>query len=39
MDYDDRWGRYRIRLTPIDFNQQLDLITEGLKQAFQEVSN
>lgn len=34
MDYDDRWGRYRIRLTPADLNEQQDVITEVLTQAF-----
>lgn len=34
MDYDDRWGRYRIRLTPADLNEQRDVITEVLTQAF-----
>ena len=34
MDYDDRWGRYRIRLTPADLNEQQDVITGVLTQAF-----
>ncbi|MDB4786767.1 hypothetical protein OAG29_02260 [Planctomycetaceae bacterium] len=38
MDYDDRWGRYRIRLTPNEFQQQLDVITQVLSQAFEEVN-
>lgn len=34
MDYDERWGRYRIRLTPGDMKKQLDVITNVLTQAF-----
>ena len=34
MDYDDRWGRYRIRLTPSDLKKQTDVITQVLTQAF-----
>jgi len=34
MDYDDRWGRYRIRLTPAELRQQKEIITQVLKQAF-----
>ncbi len=34
MDYDDRWGRYRIRLTPADLDKQQVVITEVLTQAF-----
>ena len=34
MDYDDRWGRYRIRLTPDDLKKQIDVITEVLTDAF-----
>jgi predicted transport protein len=34
MDYDERWGRYRIRLTPGDMKKQTDVITQVLTQAF-----
>ena len=34
MDYDERWGRYRIRLTPSDMKKQLDIIANVLTQAF-----
>lgn len=34
MDYDDRWGRYRIRLTPADLKKQTEVITQVLTQAF-----
>ena len=34
MDYDDRWGRYRIRLTPGDLKKQAEVITQVLTQAF-----
>jgi len=34
MDYDERWGRYRIRLTPGDMKKQSEVITKVLIQAF-----
>ncbi len=34
MDYDDRWGRYRIRLTPADMKKQAEVINQVLTQAF-----
>lgn len=34
MDYDDRWGRYRIRLTPDDLKKQMSVIKQVLSQAF-----
>jgi len=34
MDYDDRWGRYRIRLTPEDLKKQIVVIKQVLSQAF-----
>ena len=34
MDYDDRWGRYRIRLTPADMKKQAGVIDQVLTQAF-----
>ena len=34
MDYDDRWGRYRIRLTSSDLNKQIGVLTQVLTQAF-----
>jgi len=40
MDYDTRWGRYRIRLTPKDFQSgtTLLLLRELLKNAYDEAS-
>ena len=38
MDYDDNWGRYRIRLSVEDFKKHADVITEGLKEAYKESS-
>jgi predicted transport protein len=38
MDYDDRWGRYRIRLTPGDLKKQADVIAQVLTQAFNDSS-
>lgn len=40
MDYDSRWGRYRLRLTPDDFKspQTLLLLRELLKKAYDEAS-
>lgn len=38
MDYDDRWGRYRIRLTPGDLAKQRDVITEVLTQAYSDAN-
>jgi hypothetical protein len=34
MDYDSRWGRYRIRLSPADVQDRKDCVTEVLKQAY-----
>lgn len=34
MDYDERWGRYRIRLAPGDISKHADLLTELLKEAY-----
>ena len=34
MDYDDRWSRYRIRLTPGDLKKQAEVIAQVLTQAF-----
>jgi predicted transport protein len=34
MDYDNRWGRYRIRLTPTDLKKQAEIIAQVLTQAF-----
>jgi hypothetical protein len=36
MDYDSRWGRYRIRLTADDLKNHRDLIRDVLKQAYQQ---
>ena len=38
MDYDTRWGRYRIRLQPSDIENNKDVLTAVIKEAF-EVSN
>lgn len=38
MDYDDRWGRYRIRLTKSDLSEHREIITEVLTQAFNEAN-
>lgn len=38
MDYDDRWGRYRIRVMPGDLKKQTEVITAILTQAFNGVS-
>ncbi|QDU94801.1 hypothetical protein [Lignipirellula cremea] len=34
MDYDDNWGRYRIRLTPVDMEKQMETIIKVLTEAF-----
>jgi len=34
MDYDIRWGRYRIRLQPEDIKRHKDILTEVVKEAF-----
>ena len=34
MDYDDRWGRYRIRLLPADIHKNADVISQVLTDAF-----
>ena len=34
MDYDERWGRYRIRLSPGDIAKHADLLTALLKEAY-----
>jgi hypothetical protein len=38
MDYDTRWGRYRIRLQPGDVEKNSDTLTKVIKEAF-EASN
>ena len=38
MDYDVRWGRYRIRLTPDDLEQNREVLAELLRRAHQEAS-
>ena len=35
MDYDARWGRYRVRLTPADLKRHEDLLRNLFKQAYQ----
>ena len=34
MDYDIRWGRYRIRLQPGDIKKNKEILTEVVKEAF-----
>jgi hypothetical protein len=36
MDYDNRWGRYRVRLSPSDFPQHEEALRKILSQAYQE---
>jgi hypothetical protein len=36
MDYDSRWGRYRIRLQPGDVEKHRDVLTEVICRAFAE---
>ena len=36
MDYDTRWGRYRLRLTKSDIKDHADLLTEILRAALLE---
>lgn len=38
MDYDDRWGRYRIRVTESDLKDKADTISQVLTQAFNEAN-
>ncbi len=38
MDYDTRWGRYRIRLQPSDIDNNTDILTSVIEKAF-EASN
>jgi len=35
MDYDIRWGRYRIRLQPGEINKNKDVLAEVIKEAFE----
>lgn len=35
MEYDSRWRRYRIRLTPTDLKSHEDLLRELMKQAYE----
>jgi len=35
MDYDKRWGRYRIRLQPGDIEKNTDVLTDVIKEAWQ----
>lgn len=39
MDYDQRWGRYRIRITAQDLAKHRDLLMELLKRAFSNSSH
>ncbi|MBZ0300276.1 MAG: DUF5655 domain-containing protein [Anaerolineae bacterium] len=38
MEYDRRWGRYRIRLTKSDMKQHKEFVTELLKLAYREAN-
>lgn len=38
MDYDKRWGRYRIRVTAADLTKHKDLLTDLLKRAFSDAT-
>jgi len=38
MDYDSRWGRYRIRLQPEDVEKNREVLTAVIKEAY-EASN
>ena len=38
MDYDNRWGRYRIRLKPGEIEEHKEILTQVIKEAF-EASN
>jgi len=38
MDYDDNWGRYRIRLFPEDLKNHANVIAEVLEEAYKEAS-
>ena len=35
MDYDSRWGRYRIRLKPGELEKQKEILSEVVKEAFE----
>ncbi len=39
MDYDTRWGRYRIRLQPGEIEKSKEILTEVIKEAFEASSN
>jgi hypothetical protein len=39
MEYDSRWGRYRVRLTPSDLKSHEGLLRELMKQAYEEEGN
>jgi len=36
MDYDSRWGRYRIRLQPGDVEKSKEVLAEVIARAFAE---
>jgi hypothetical protein len=38
MDYDSRWGRYRIRLQPGEIEKNKDIITDVVREAFEAAS-
>ncbi|MDW8239758.1 MAG: hypothetical protein RMM98_09085 [Acidobacteriota bacterium] len=35
MDYDTRWGRYRIRLQPGEIEKNKQVLTEVIKKAYE----
>jgi hypothetical protein len=39
MDYDNRWGRYRIRLKPEEVENQKEILSEVVKEAFGEMND
>jgi hypothetical protein len=38
MDYDSRWGRYRIRLQPGEIEKNKEVFTEIIKEAYEMLS-
>jgi hypothetical protein len=38
MDYDSRWGRYRIRLQPGEIEKNKEVLTEIIKEAYEMLS-
>ena len=38
MDYDERWGRYRIRVTPEDLKKNREVLRQVVAEAFRAAS-